>query len=86
MPESTARHNAAQHGEHGLYDFTFGDFRYAGLEQHFWMPFEIRYRLQRAGFRNVTRARVRLNWAQFACGADLRDHPPPWDWFFRAEV
>jgi hypothetical protein len=86
MPEGKARQNAAQHGEHALYDFTFGDFRYAGLEQHFWQPFEIPYRLKRAGFANIQRARLRLAWGQFACGAELRRYPPPWDWFFRAEV
>jgi SAM-dependent methyltransferase len=86
MPEDKARQNAAQHGEHSLYDFAFSEFRYRGLEQHFWQPFEIRYRLRRAGFRRVRKARVRLSWEQFACGAELRDHPPPWDWFFQAEV
>jgi SAM-dependent methyltransferase len=86
MPEEMARRNAAQHGEHELYDFAFGEFRYAGLKQHFWQPFEIPYRLKRAGFTNIHRARVELAWKQFPCGADLRRHPPPWDWFFRAEV
>jgi SAM-dependent methyltransferase len=86
MPEATARQNAASHGEHALYDFVFGDFRYAGLEQHFWQPFEIHYRLKRAGFRNVRRRRLWLARGQFACAADLRQYPPPWDWFFRAEV
>ena len=86
MPEEMARQNAAAHGEHDLYDFTFGDFRYSGLHQHFWQPFEVPYRLRRAGFVNIRRARLRLAWGQFACGAELRKYPPPWDWFFRAEV
>jgi SAM-dependent methyltransferase len=86
MPEPAARQNAASHGEHSLYDFTFGGFRYLGLEQHFWQPFEIAYRLKRAGFRKVRRRRVWLSWGQFACASDLRRHPPPWDWFFQAEV
>jgi SAM-dependent methyltransferase len=86
MPEAMARRNAARHGEHDLYDFAFSDFRYAGLEQHFWQPFEVPYRLKRAGFANIQRARVRLSWQQFACASDLRKYPPPWDWFFRAEV
>ena len=42
MPEAKAWQNAASHGEHELYDFARGGFRYAGLEQHFWQPFEIR--------------------------------------------
>lgn len=84
MPEDKARRNAAQHAEHGLYDFAFADFRYVGLEQHFWQPFEIAYRLGRAGFRDVQKGRVELDWDQFACAGDLRDLPAPWDWFFRA--
>ena len=35
------------------YDFAFGGFRYQGLEQHFWQPFEVRHRLKQAGFRRV---------------------------------
>ena len=86
MPESAARRNAAQHAEHHLYDFSFGDFRYIGLEQHFWQPFEIDYRMRRAGFRRVRKAKVRLDPSQFACASDLKEYPAPWDWFFRAEV
>jgi SAM-dependent methyltransferase len=86
MPEEQARQNAAHHAEHALYDFAFGAFRYRGLEQHFWQPFEIRYRLRRAGFRLLRKAKVRLPWEQFACAAELRRYPPPWDWFFHAEV
>ena len=82
MPEDKARDNAARHGEHDLYGFTFGDFSYLGLRQHFWQPFEIGYRLRRAGFRDIRKAKVRLSWDQFACAADLRVYPPPWDWFF----
>jgi SAM-dependent methyltransferase len=84
MPMAAARKNAAHHAEHELYDFAFGQFRYKGLEQHFWQPFEIRYRLERAGFRDVRRARVRLSWQQLACGSELKDQPPPWDWFVSA--
>jgi SAM-dependent methyltransferase len=82
MPQDKARDNAARHGEHELYHFAFGDFSYLGLRQHFWQPFEIPYRLRRAGFRGVRKARVPLSWDQFACAADLRRYPPPWDWFF----
>lgn len=84
MPGASARANAAAHGEHHLYDFAFGDFRYLGLEQHFWQPFEVAYRLKRAGFRHVRRAKLRLGWSQVACGKDLMRYPPPWDWFFEA--
>jgi SAM-dependent methyltransferase len=84
LPEDKARQNAAYHGEHELYDFAFGDFRFRGLHQHFWQPFEVRYRLRRAGFENVRLGKVHLAWDQFACGKELSCHPPPWDWFFTA--
>jgi SAM-dependent methyltransferase len=86
LPLEQAKQNAAHHGEHKLYDFAFGEFYYKGLEQHFWQPFEIPYRLGRAGLRVVRTEMVLLSWQQFACGAELRDHPPPWDWFVEAVV
>ena len=85
MPADKARQNAAHLGEHTLYDFGFGTFRYQGIEQHFWQPFEVRYRLRRAGFWRVRLRKVELAWGQFAGAADLKKEPPPWDWFFQAE-
>lgn len=85
MPPDKARQNAAYHTEHEAFDFAFGGYRYRGLELHFWQPFEVSYRLRRAGFRRVRLAKVWLSWKQFDHGEDLEDHPPPWDWFFRAE-
>jgi SAM-dependent methyltransferase len=84
-PPEAARKNAAHHGDHALYDFAFGQFRYQGIEQHFWQPFEARHRLKRAGFRRVRLARVLLSWEQFSCAAELKDQPPPWDWFVYAK-
>lgn len=84
MPESKARQNAAHHAEHEYYDFAFGTFRFQGLEQHFWQPFEVGYRLRQAGFRAVRKAKVHLAWQQFGCARDLGEEPPPWDWFFHA--
>jgi len=85
MPTPAAKKNAGMHAEHELYDFAFGDFRYRGLVQHFWQPFEIAYRLRRAGFRRIKTAKVILSWQQFGGGKDLEAEPPPWDWFFRAQ-
>jgi SAM-dependent methyltransferase len=85
LPADKARRNAAHHAEHEYYDFAFGTFRYQGLEQHFWQPFEVRYRLRRAGFRRICTAKVHLAWEQFGCAHDLGDQPPPWDWYFHAE-
>jgi hypothetical protein len=85
MPIDKARQNAAHYAEHPLYDFAFGQFRYHGLEQHFWQPFEVGYRLRRAGFRRIRCRKVLLDWEQFSCSSDLKKHAPPWDWFFQAE-
>jgi SAM-dependent methyltransferase len=86
MPEEKARENATVQGEHALYDFAFGRFTYLKLEQHFWQPFEIAYRLKRAGFVRPRRKRLRLDWSQFAAGADLGQEKLPWDWCFRCET
>jgi SAM-dependent methyltransferase len=85
MPENKARQNAAHHAEHEYYDFAFGGFQFKGLRQHFWQPFEVPYRLRRAGFRRLGMAKVHLSWQQFGCARDLGDEAPPWDWFFHAE-
>jgi SAM-dependent methyltransferase len=85
MPPDHARKNAARNAEHELYDFAFGDFRYQGLHQHFWQPFEVRYRLRRTGFRLRRLVKVHLSWQQFGCAPELSRYPPPWDWFFEAE-
>lgn len=85
MPTRAARKNAGLHAEHELYDFAFSEFRYRELVQHFWQPFEVPYRLRRAGFRRVRLAKVALSWDQFSGGKDLAAHPPPWDWFFQSE-
>lgn len=85
MPAGKARQNAAHHAEHQYYDFAFGTFRYKGLEQHFWQPFEVRYRLRGAGFRRIRIAKVHLAWEQFGCAHELSDQAPPWDWFFHAQ-
>lgn len=85
MPSFAARKNAAVHAEHELFDFAFGEFRFKGLVQHFWQPFEASYRLRRAGFQRVRLRKVTLTWDQVCRVPDLVEHPPPWDWFFQAE-
>lgn len=85
QPEAAARKNAALLNDHALYDFAFGQFRFQGLEQHFWQPFEIAYRFARAGLRLVRRKKVHLSWSQFGGQESLRKFPPPWDWFFVAK-
>jgi len=83
-PLSAARKNAAHLADHDHYDFAFGQFRFHQTEQHFWQSFEIPYRLQRAGFVHVRRAKVRLPWDQFVRTPDLDAYPESWDWYFTA--
>lgn len=84
MPQDAARKNAAVHAEHELFDLAFGEFRFRGLLQHFWYSFEVTHRLQQAGFDRVRVRKAPLSWDQCACGQELKDFPPVWDWFFQA--
>ncbi|SRR6266496_872297 len=84
QPLDAARKSAAHHNDHADYDFAFGQFRFQGLEQHFWQPFEIHHRFGRAGFRLRSLKKVHLSWQQFCCWRDLQEQPAPWDWYFLA--
>lgn len=83
-PLDVARKNAAHHCDHALFDFAFGQFRYRGLEQHFWQPFEVRHRFRRAGFALRRLKKVELAWQQFVADPKVHANSPPWDWFFAA--
>jgi SAM-dependent methyltransferase len=85
-PLEAARKNAAHLGEFADYDFALGQFNSLGLEQHFWQPFEVRYRLAKAGFQLRHMKKVRLSWQQFAGSRELEKYQPPWDWFFEASA
>jgi SAM-dependent methyltransferase len=85
-PPTAARRNAAHHADHGCFDFAFGQFLYEGLEQHFWQPFEVRYRFRGAGLRLVRLRKLHLSWQQFAGAAELRQFKAPWDWLFVARA
>jgi SAM-dependent methyltransferase len=78
---------ARVHGEHRYYDFALGRFKFRGLRQKFWQPFEFEHRFGMAGFRSVTIEKVLYPWDENFVGAvELADRPPSWDWFFRAEA
>ena len=83
-PIDAARKSADHHCEHPYYDFAFGQFRFHGLDQHFWQPFEVRYRFARAAFTLKRLKKIHLSWKQFAGGKELQEYAPPWDWFFLA--
>jgi SAM-dependent methyltransferase len=84
MPREAQR-LAALHAERRHYDFAFGQFRYRGLRQKFWRPFEVEYRLTKAGFMSTTLDKVLYPWDDnLAGGESLAASPPSWDWFFSA--
>jgi SAM-dependent methyltransferase len=83
-PEEAER-LAAFYGEHRYYNFAFGRFKFRGLRQKFWQPFEIRHRLRKAGFTTVNLDQVLYPWDDnLPGGADFSAHPRSWDWMFMA--
>ena len=80
-----AKRLAALHTERRHYDFAFGEFHFDGLRQKFWQPFEIEYRLKKAGFGSTTLDKVLYPWDESVAGSDtLAGFPRNWDWFFQA--
>jgi SAM-dependent methyltransferase len=78
---------AALQGERRSYDFVFGRFRYQGLRQKFWQPFEVEHRLAKAGFTAITLSKVLYPWDQTLAGSgELEGFPRSWDWFFQARL
>jgi SAM-dependent methyltransferase len=71
--------------ERQRYDFVFGRFRFQGIQQKFWQPFELEYRFQKAGFTAIELKKVFYPWDDSLPGDDdLADFPRSWDWFFQA--
>jgi SAM-dependent methyltransferase len=76
---------AALQAERRYYDFAFGRFRFQGLRQKFWQPFEVEHRLAKAGFTAVTLSKVLYPWDESLAGSgELEGFPRSWDWFFQA--
>jgi SAM-dependent methyltransferase len=85
LAAKAAERLAAAQGERRYYDFAFGRFRFQGLHQKFWQPFEIEHRLTKAGFRSIALAKVLYPWDDSLANAEeLAEFPRSWDWFFRA--
>ena len=85
LPPREAERASAIQIERRYYDFLFGRFRFQGLSQKFWQPFEIEHRLGAAGFGTVDLAKVLYPWDDAMAGAgELVGYPRSWDWFFRA--
>jgi SAM-dependent methyltransferase len=73
--------------ERHRYDFVFGKFHFQGIRQKFWRPFELEYRLQKAGFTIVALQKVLYPWDDgLPADDDLADYPRSWDWFFQTGI
>jgi SAM-dependent methyltransferase len=84
--EEADRH-AAFHAEHVYYDFAFGRFLFQNLRQKFWQPFELEYRLRKAGFGSITLEKVLYPWDDHITGGpEFADQPRSWDWSFVARA
>jgi SAM-dependent methyltransferase len=82
-----ARRLADHQIERRQYDFAFGEFHSEGLRQKFWQPFELEYRLKKAGFTSTTLAKVLYPWDESVAGSEtLAGYPRNWDWFFQSYV
>jgi SAM-dependent methyltransferase len=76
---------ATYYAEHRYYNFAFGRFKFRGLRQKFWQPFELHYRLRKAGFRTVELDQVLYPWDDNLVGGDeFASYPRSWDWTFAA--
>lgn len=71
--------------ERRRYDFAFGRFRFQGIHQKFWQPFELEYRFKKAGYTSLVIQKVLYPWDDNVPGDDdLAEFPRSWDWFFQA--
>ena len=76
---------AAYYAEHHHFDFAHGRFAYNDIRQKFWQPFELEYRLRKAGFGSVRLVKLLYPWDDdIAGGTAFADQPPSWDWTFAA--
>jgi len=78
---------ASLNAERQRYDFVFGKFHFEGIRQKFWRPFELEYRLKKAGFATPTLRKVLYPWDDGQPGDDdLADFSRSWDWFFQTGI
>lgn len=69
------------------FDFVLGTFKYHDMIQKHYYKFELKYRLWKAGFKNIRMRKVFYPWEVYE-DADLlefKGKPELWDWFVFAE-
>ena len=81
-----AERSAAIQIERQYYDFAFGRFRFQGLRQKFWQPFEVEHRFAKAGFTGISLRKVFYPWDENLAGShELGGLSRSWDWFFQVD-
>jgi SAM-dependent methyltransferase len=68
------------------YDFISGLYTEGEDQQKFYYSFELRKRLQSAGFKNIQLGKVLYPWGDKHSWFDFSGQPRMWDWFVRASV
>ena len=68
------------------YDFISGVYTEGADRQKFFYSFELRRRLQSAGFRNIQFGKVLYPWSEDHAWFNFSGEPRMWDWFVRASV
>jgi SAM-dependent methyltransferase len=68
------------------YDFISGLYTEGADQQKFYYSFELRRRLQAAGFKNIQFGKVLYPWNDDHAWFDFSGEPRMWDWFVRATV
>ena len=68
------------------YDFVSGLFTEGADRQKFYYSFELRRRLQAAGFKNIQFGKVLYPWTEDHAWFNFSGEPRMWDWFVRATV
>jgi SAM-dependent methyltransferase len=68
------------------YDFVSGLYTEGADQQKFYYSFELRMRLQSAGFKNIQFGKVLYPWDEQHAWFDFSGQPRMWDWFVHATV
>jgi SAM-dependent methyltransferase len=68
------------------YDFVSGVYTEGADQQKFYYSFELRKRLQSAGFKNIQFGKVLYPWGEEHAWFDFSGEPRMWDWFVHATV
>jgi SAM-dependent methyltransferase len=72
--------------ERRKFDFISGIYDDDGNRQKFYYEFELKYRLKKAGFKNIHMKKVLYPWGEdMGSFEDFFDQPRVWDWFIEAQ-